>query len=152
MGFWEKIKRLMFNYNEEGEEVETNQAEETAEPEAGSRIRPFRNVKETEQAPRQTSTGMNVVLAKPESISKHGREVADQIRSGCTIILNMEGTTPDNCRRLLDFFSGAAYTNDATLKRTSNSTYMITPNSNNIDIMGNLIIDEMDGSEIYIDV
>lgn len=95
---------------------------------------------------------MKVVLAKPESINKDGKAVADHIRAGCTIILNMESATPENCRRLLDFFSGAAYTNDAILKRASNSTYMITPNSNSVDIMGNLILEELESSELYLDV
>ncbi len=151
MGFMDKLKELMFT-TEEGDEMENAAAEEPVATESDSRIRPFRTPRETAQAPRQTGAKMNVVLAKPESISKDGKAVADHIKAGCTIILNMESATPDNCRRLLDFFSGAAYTNDAILKRTSNSTYMITPNSNNVDIMGNLILEELESSELYLDV
>lgn len=151
MGLMDKFKELMFT-TEEGEEFSNAEVEETAETEAEPRVRPFRTPKEAPQPARQTGGKMKVVLAKPESINKDGKAVADHIRAGCTIILNMESATPENCRRLLDFFSGAAYTNDAILKRASNSTYMITPNSNSVDIMGNLILEELESSELYLDV
>ncbi len=152
MGFLDNLKQLMFT-TDEGEELENVAEEETAEEVAAdSRIRPFRTQRESAQQPRQTVGRMKVVLAKPESITKDGRAVADQIKAGCTVILNMESATPDNCRRLLDFFSGAAYTNDAILKRASNSTYMITPNSNSVDVMGNLILEELETNELYLDV
>ena len=151
MGFLDKFKELVFT-TEEGEEIENAEVEATPVEETESRIRPFRAAKEAPQPARQTGARMKVVLAKPESINKDGKAVADHIRAGCTIILNMESATPENCRRLLDFFSGAAYTNDAILKRASNSTYMITPNSNSVDIMGNLILEELESSELYLDV
>lgn len=152
MGTWDKVKDWIFS-TDEGENVENAGQEEAAEaPAAEPRVRPFRVAKEPTQTAHQSGGRMKVVLAKPESISKDGRAIADQIRSGCTIILNMESATPDNCRRLLDFFSGAAYTNDAILKRASNSTYMITPNSNSVDIMGDLILEEIETNELYIDV
>jgi cell division inhibitor SepF len=90
-----------------------------------------------------TTTQLQVVLVKPEKYEDAG-EIANSLNSKHTVVLNLESTSKEISRRLLDFLSGVAYANDGQIKRVANSTYIITPY--NVDIMGNLL-DEIEGTE-----
>ncbi|GHU85380.1 hypothetical protein FACS1894198_3140 [Clostridia bacterium] len=90
-----------------------------------------------------TTTQLQVVLVKPERYEDAG-EIANNLNSKHTVVLNLESTSKDISRRLLDFLSGVAYANDGQIKKVANSTYIITPY--NVDIMGNLL-DEIEGTE-----
>ena len=63
-------------------------------------------------------------------------------------MLNLESTNKEVSRRLVDFLSGVAYANRGNLKRVANSTFIITPF--NVDIMGDLLLDELENSGLYI--
>ncbi len=82
-------------------------------------------------------------MAKPETF-EDGRSVADHLNAKRTVVLNLEGTNKEICRRLIDFLSGVAYANDGQLKSVANSTYIITPRS--VDVMGDMILDELENS------
>ena len=43
--------------------------------------------------------------------------------------------------------SGAAYAHGGRIKKVANSTYIITPS--NVDVMGELLIDELDSGATY---
>jgi len=60
--------------------------------------------------------------------------------------LNLEQTSKDVSRRLIDFLSGVAYANNGQIQRVANSTYIITPY--NVDIMGDLL-DELENSGVF---
>ena len=61
-------------------------------------------------------------------------------------MLNLEQTSKDISRRLIDFLSGVAYANNGQIQRVANSTYIITPY--NVDIMGDLL-DELENSGVF---
>ena len=63
-----------------------------------------------------------------------------------TVVLNLEQTSKDVSRRLIDFLSGVAYANNGQIQRVANSTYIITPY--NVDIMGDLL-DELENSGVF---
>ena len=56
-------------------------------------------------------------------------------------MLNLESTSKEISRRLVDFLSGVAYANNGQIKRVANSTFIITPY--NVDIMGDDLMDEL---------
>lgn len=62
------------------------------------------------------------------------------------MVLNLEQTSKDVSRRLIDFLSGVAYANNGQIQRVANSTYIITPY--NVDIMGDLL-DELENSGVF---
>lgn len=73
--------------------------------------------------------GLKVVRPERfESVS----QIADHLLKNRTVVLNLEATTKDVARRLIDFLSGVAYSIDGQLKRVANNTYIITPN--NVDV------------------
>ena len=93
------------------------------------------------------TTQLQVVLVKPESFAD-ATTVADHLNNKRTVVLNLESTNKEVCRRLVDFLSGVAYANRGQLKRVANSTFIITPF--NVDIMGDLLLDELENSGLYL--
>lgn len=66
-------------------------------------------------------------------------DIADHIRSGHSVVMNLERTDKDTARRLIDFLSGVAYALNGKIRRVSASTFVITPF--NVDISGDLMDD-----------
>ena len=93
------------------------------------------------------TTQLQVVLVKPESF-QDATSIADHLNQRRTVVLNLESTNKEVSRRLVDFLSGVAYANNGNLKRVANSTFIITPF--NVDIMGDLLLDELENSGLYL--
>jgi cell division inhibitor SepF len=88
---------------------------------------------------------MKVVLVSPENFEA-AAEIADQLREKRPVLMNLEKTSKDVARRLIDFLSGVAYALEGKIKRVASNTYIITPY--NVDIMGG-DGSEPDNSELY---
>ena len=65
-----------------------------------------------------------------------------------TVVLNLENTSKDVSRRILDFLSGVAYANNGKIKRVSTATFIITPY--NVDLTGDDLMDEIESSSMYL--
>ena len=91
------------------------------------------------------TTQLAVVLVKPERY-EDAASIADHLNAKKTVVLNLEQTSKDVSRRLIDFLSGVAYANNGQIQRVANSTYIITPY--NVDIMGDLL-DELENSGVF---
>ena len=89
---------------------------------------------------------LQVVLFKPERFGDETRSVADELIKMHTVVLNLENTSKDVSRRILDFLSGVAYANNGKIKRVSTATFIITPY--NVDIMGDLL-DELESNGVF---
>lgn len=89
---------------------------------------------------------IQVALVKPERF-EDATAIADHLADNRTVVLNLEAANRETQRRLIDFLSGAAYAHDGRIKRVANSTFIITPS--NVDVMGELLLDELDGSGSY---
>lgn len=90
------------------------------------------------EAPRQTgaiSSGTSVALemkiVKPDKF-EDVTTIADHLLQRRTVVLNLENTSKENVRRILDFLSGTIYAIEGNMKRAANSTYVITPK--NVDV------------------
>ena len=88
---------------------------------------------------------LQVVLVKPERFDD-ASAVADHLNAKRTVVLNLESTSKDIARRLVDFLSGVAYANNGQIKRVANSTFIITPYT--VDIMGDLL-DELESNGVF---
>ncbi len=141
MGFMEKFKEWAKVEEDEDEFEEFMPSDDRAK------------VRESYASPRRddrvvnihTTTQLQVVLVKPERY-ENATEIADHLKEKRTVVLNLESTNKDAARRILDFLSGVAYTNDGQIKRVANNTYIITPY--NVDLKGDLI-DELENNGLY---
>lgn len=73
-----------------------------------------------------------VVLSKPERFDE-ASAIADHLNANRMIVLNLEDTSREVARRLIDFLGGAAYAKNGLLKRVASNVYLITPY--NVDYM-----------------
>ena len=89
-----------------------------------------------------------MVLFKPERFGDETRSVADELIKMHTVVLNLENTSKDVSRRILDFLSGVAYANNGKIKRVSTATFSITPY--NVDLTGDDLMDEIESSSMYL--
>lgn len=85
---------------------------------------------------------LQVIVVKPERYEAV-TEVADHLKEKRTVVLNLEQTNRDTARRILDFMSGAAYSQEGKIKKIAVNTYLITPYY--VDLMGeDDLIDELE--------
>lgn len=94
-----------------------------------------------------TTAQLQVVLFKPERFGEETRAVADELLKTHTVVLNLEETSKEVSRRIIDFLSGVAYANSGKIKRVATSTFIITPY--NVDLTGDELLDELENSGVY---
>ncbi len=152
MGVKEYLKGI-FNVAED-EEFETENFEqetvEEYEPETEKAVKKESAVKRYAPERRRTQTtdaptAMRMVLVRPEIFSDVA-PIADHLKQGKTVVLNLENADSAAARRIVDFLSGAAYAISFKFKPVSNSTFVIIPD--NTDFSGDLLLDDY-GSENY---
>ena len=154
MGVFDKIKNAFgvddedydddFEYEEEEEVVEN-----TVKPDF-SQLKKEKSVSFNTTAPvsaaAAASSQLQVVLVKPEKFDD-ASSIADSLNAKKTVVLNLEATSKEVSRRLVDFLSGVAYANNGQLKKIANSTFIITPY--NVDVSGIGLLEEIDTTSIY---
>lgn len=88
---------------------------------------------------------LEVVLVKPE-VYTDAKQVADHLMNGKTVVINLENTTPETKRRILDFLTGVAYANKGAIKSVASLTYIITPH--NVGFTGDDLVGELENNGV----
>ncbi len=155
MGVFDKIKGVfgvddedeyeyedddMYEYEDEIEEITTKKAVKADfnTTKSSSNTTADRNISFGDN-----NSNLEFVLVKPEKFDD-AIGIADSLNAKKTVVLNLENTSKEVARRLVDFLSGVAYANSGQLKKVANSTFIIIPQ--NVDFSGIGILDEMDPS------
>ena len=150
MGFKDYFKGILNVDDEEFETEEMLEEEETQQSfakETPIKREPIIRRYTTDRRARseEDTAGMRVVLCKPD-VFNDVAPIADHLRQGKTVVLNLETTERETSRRVVDFLSGSAYALSCKLKKVANNTFIIVPNST--DISGELLLDDF-GEENY---
>ncbi len=66
-------------------------------------------------------------LFNPTEYDNTVYSIADQIKDGSTVMLNLDNTNSDAARRIFDFLSGVSYAKGGCVLQLSQRTFMITP-------------------------
>lgn len=161
MGFADKLLNLMkFNDTEEYEDDFSDEFEELTEdyddqedePEEDSDKKPilsFRRKKKEEPAEGihletdnrvipfhgRKDEGEIVKVIKPQEFNE-AQIVADFLKEGKTIVVNLEGIEISQAQRIIDFIGGASFAVDGSLKAISNNIFIVAPG--NIEVSGDL--------------
>lgn len=148
MGLLESIKNIMTipeedDFDDAVEETSAAKREESSSPKKESAPR---LIKSKAQVNNGQQGSMQVVLVKPERFDDV-KAIADHLNAGKTVVLNLEATNRDESRRIVDFLSGVAYANGGNMRKVAASTFIIV--ANNIDVMGELMLDEFDEGKLY---
>lgn len=92
----------------------------------------FSNQKQRSESVRGRS---EVYVIKPQEISE-SQTVTDFLKSGKTIVINMEGLELAPAQRIIDFIGGACYALNGSLQAISANIFIAAPNS--IEVSGDL--------------
>ena len=123
----------LFSTTEETDEVVTTEVEATEEKEKAEK--PAKAVKTEKSEPVRTARpapaaatlgALELKICKPQSFSEVG-SIADHLINKCTVVLNLETTSKETARRIVDFLNGVAYSIDGQIKPVANNTFVITP-------------------------
>lgn len=129
MAFFKNICRKLLGEDEEETLKETEVTGETGENEDTEDD----FVEETTE-PMEVKNGKSLEL-KITSLNAFDSgimEVADHLIAGRPVVLNLGGAPKEATKRIIDFFSGVAYTIRGQLKKISAGIYIVTPN--NVDV------------------
>ncbi len=87
-----------------------------------------------------TTATVQIVLARPTDFSEV-KSIGDDLNNQKTVLLNLEQVKSEDAKRIMDFLSGVAYANDATIKMTAQKTFVIMPKNvgfSGVDLMSEL--------------
>ena len=90
---------------------------------------------------------LQVILVKPEKFADT-KEIANHLNNKKTVVLNLEATTPDITRRIIDFLGGVAYANGGSIKPVANNTFIITPY--NVGFQGDELSAELESNGVLL--
>lgn len=91
---------------------------------------------------RKSNYNMEVCMIRPTSM-EDGKEIADTLLTGRTVVLNMEGLNLETAQRLIDFSSGACTAITGNLVRISKLIFILTPPG--VDVSGDFQQDVLKG-------
>lgn len=154
MGFWDKIRDIVFVSDDE--EYEDDVAEETEQParekfaeesyHAPKREAPAKLIKSKSTNYSNANAGMEVILERPTRFDEV-TGIADQLNVGKAIVLNLEETPKEVQRRIVDFLSGAAYAHGGDMKKVSKYIFIVA--ARGVDVTGEIFADSFDDDKVY---
>ena len=78
---------------------------------------------------RRTEPESQIIAARNFS---DAQTLADAIRGGRSVVLDLRGTEPEMVRRLVDFASGLTYALDGKMSKTAQGVILVTPSGTSI--------------------
>ena len=130
MAFFKNIYRKLVGEDEEDEETELD-AEPLDEAEYEEAVEDMTDEK-TIREPAGAGKSIELKIARLTSFDADVMEVADHLIGNRPVVLNLEEASKEAAKRIIDFFSGVAYTIGGQLKNISTGIYIATPS--NVDV------------------
>lgn len=157
MGFLDKLFKSNFeggddDYDDPDESVEDEPDEdepaatvvhEPAAPKAAPAPSPARSASKVDI----NGASIELKVVKPENFSVVS-QIADHLLNRRTVVLNLEATSKEDKRRIIDFLSGVAYSIDGHLSKVAVNTFLVVPA--NVSVSG-IAFDEGDNSDANAD-
>ena len=103
----------------------------------------FYDIKSEEAIAEDGST--KLVLLEPRAYSE-AQQIADQLKTRNTVVVNLKRVTSDQAKRIIDFLSGTIYAIGGDLQKVGGGIFLCTPN--NVKVNGK-ITDETEGKDIH---
>lgn len=92
----------------------------------------------------QTQT-LQLVLARPENFDEV-KSIGEDVNALKTVILNLEMVKSEDAKRILDFLSGVAFANNASIEMMAQKTFGIVPAKVDYDNKGIDLLKELENN------
>ena len=73
-----------------------------------------------------------MILLEPRAYSE-SQQIADHLKSGNTVVVNMKRVTADQAKRIVDFLSGTVYALSGDLQKIGAGIFLCTPKDVNVE-------------------
>lgn len=90
-----------------------------------------------------------MILLEPRAFSE-SQQIADQLKDGNTVVVNMKRVTAEQAKRIIDFLSGTVYALGGDLQKIGTGIFLCTPKDVNVE--GAISDDEEKGKKNKEDV
>lgn len=84
----------------------------------------------------ETSRGGNaentMILLEPRAYSE-SQQIADYLKNGSSVVVNLKRVTPDQAKRIVDFLSGTIYAINGDLQKLGGGIFLCTPKTVNVE-------------------
>ncbi len=154
MGLWEKVKNIMVipdedDYDEDVADTRESSSKIGSSDEVSSYTKKTETpklIKSKTMSYSQPQGSLQVVLVKPDRFDEV-TAIADHLNDGKTVVLNLEETSRDISRRVVDFLSGVAYANGGNIRKVAKNTFIIV--ARGVDVMGELMLEDFEDGKLY---
>lgn len=68
-----------------------------------------------------------ITTVRPKSFDEDAKIIADCLREDIPVIVNLEETSPEHARRIIDFALGTTYAIDGAVEQVSEAVFVCTP-------------------------
>jgi cell division inhibitor SepF len=85
-----------------------------------------------ERKPEAVQSMLQMKVVRPTDL-KQATEIADSLKMGQTIVLNLDELSDTQARRMLDYIAGVLYAVNGKIERPSDRTFLLTPKGVSID-------------------
>jgi cell division inhibitor SepF len=95
----------------------------------------------------RTTAGSNAIelkVVRPESWEA-ALQIGHYLLNNCTVVLNLEATSKETARRIVDFLNGVAFAIEGEVKSVTNSTCIITPK--NVSVSGEVMSEKQEQAQ-----
>ncbi len=82
--------------------------------------------------PELAQSMLQMKVVRPKSLAE-ATQLADSLKAGQTIVLNLDELSDVNARRMLDYVAGVIYAVNGKIERPSDRTFLLTPRGVSID-------------------
>ena len=90
-----------------------------------------------------------MILLEPRAYSE-SQQIADHLKNGNTVVVNMKRVTADQAKRIVDFLSGTVYALSGDLQKIGTGIFLCTPEDVNVE--GAITDDEDKGKKVKNDI
>jgi len=134
MGFVDTVKEFIGfgDIEEDEEELEFEEIVEEIKPAKKNKVVPLR----------ASSNQVKIVIKKPKCFS-NSTEVADELKRGRSVVIDVGMLDPDEARRVIDFIAGTIYGVNGSMQKVSGGIFLATPSQ--VDIMGEILKEAENG-------
>ena len=113
-----------------GEEVDEESEAETADAsDEGVNEEAANNMADEKKGKAGSAHSLELKIAKLSAFDGNVMEIADHLIAGGPVVLNLDAASKEAVKRIIDFFSGVAYSVRGQLKNISGNIYIVTPAS-----------------------
>ncbi len=104
------------------------------------------NGTQTEITGTENGATIEMKVVKPTSYKiEEAKQYGDLLLDRKTVLLNLESTSLEDARRLLDFLAGVVHAVDGKIEKVGKKTFVATPH--NVDVTGSADISEEEAFE-----